>query len=97
MINYEDLRVIDAEKLQDIINYAEKRLKEIATAQLEEAKAKTVIAIRELIAVCKKAGIVRLGDIYWECDECDHENYFDILGEDVLEDVANILESKQGR
>lgn len=94
MINYEDLRVVGVEELQDIINYAEKRIKEIAIVQVEEAKAKTVIAIRELLTACRSAGVWKLGDIYWECNDCDEGNYFDILDDDILKDVANILEGK---
>ena len=92
MINYEDLRVVGVEELRDIISYAEKRIKEIATAQLEEAKTKTVIAIRELLAACEKAGISSLGNIYWDCDECDHEGESDILYDEILKDIADILE-----
>lgn len=82
------------EELQKILDSVNEELNRRATASFEEAKAKVVIAIRELLAVCRKADIRSLGKIYWECSECNEDNYFDILQEDVLEDVANILENK---
>ena len=88
----EDLRLITEEELQRLIASAEKELKDRATAQVEEKAAKVVIAIRELITVCRSAGVRKLGNIYFECGDCEHDNYFDILDDDVLEDVANILE-----
>ena len=91
-MNYEDLKMISVEELNALILRAEQEIKERNLAKLEEAKAKVVISIRELIAVCRKANVRTLGKIYWECDRCDEGQYFDILDEDVLEDVANILE-----
>ena len=82
MIN---LKTLSPEELQMLIKNAEQEIKDRATAQVEEKKAKVVIAIRELLAVCRSAGVRSLGKIYWECDDC---------GEDVLHDVANILEEK---
>lgn len=92
MINYEELKMISVEELNSLIQKAEKEIKERHTAQVEEAKAETVIAIRKLIAVCREAHIDQLGKIWWECDSCDESIYFDILSEDVLADVANVLE-----
>ena len=91
MIN---LKTLSPEELQMLIKNAEQEIKDRATAQVEEKKAKVVIAIRELLAVCRSAGVRSLGKIYWECDDCGEGNYFDILDEDVLHDVANILEEK---
>ena len=89
-----DLKMMTPEAINELIKNAEKELKDRATAEVEEKKTKVVIAIRELVAACKNAGIFRLGDIYWECSACNESNYFDILGEDILEEVANILEGK---
>ena len=88
----EDLRLITEEELQLLITSAEKELKDRATANIEEKKAKVVIAIRELLAVCRSADIRFLGSIYWECNRCSDGNHFDILDDEVLYDVANILE-----
>ena len=88
----DDLRLITEEELQRLIVSAEKELKDRATASVEEKKAKVVIAIRELLAVCRKASIYNLGSLYWDCSDCGDGNYFDILSDDVLKDVANILE-----
>ena len=88
----DDLRLITEEELQRLIVSAEKELKDRATAQVAEKKAKVVIAIRELLAVCRKANVRKLGSMYWECSDCGEGNYFDILDDEVLADVANILE-----
>jgi hypothetical protein len=82
------------EKLQQILDSIHDELNRRATASFEEAKTKAVISIRELLAVCRKSNIYRLGSIYWVCDDCGESNYFDILDDDVLEDVANVLEGK---
>lgn len=89
-----NLKTLSPEELKELIHKAEQEIKDRATAQIEEKKAKVVIAIRELLAVCRSAGVRSLGKIYWECDDCGEGNYFDILAEDVLHDVANILEGK---
>lgn len=90
-----NLKTLSPEELKVLIKNAEQEIKDRATAQVEEKKANVVTAIRELLAVCRKSNIYDLGRIYWQCDECDCENYFDILGDEVLEDVANILERKE--
>ena len=87
-----NLKMMSPEELKELIKNAEQEIKDRATAEVEEKKAKVVIAIRELLAVCRSASIYKLGKIYWECDSCDESIYFDILSEDVLKDVANILE-----
>ena len=89
-----DLKMMSPEEINELIHKAEKELKDRATAQVEEKKTKVVIAIRELLAVCRSAGVRSLGKIEWECDECESLECFDILTEDVLYDVANILEGK---
>lgn len=87
-----DLKMMSPEELKMLITKAEQEIKNRATAEIEEKKAKVAIAIRELLAVCHSAGIYKLGTIWWECDSCDENICFDILSEDVLEDVANILD-----
>ena len=94
MINYEDLKAISVEELNALIQMAEEEVSNRIEIKLEEAKTKTVIAIRELIKFCKEANIHRLGNICCECCDCDEENYFDILNEDILEDVVKVLEGK---
>lgn len=91
MIN---LKTLSPEELQMLIRNAEQEIKDRATAQVEEKKAKAVIAIRELLAVCRSAGVRKLGSLYWECDDCGESNYFDILDDVILGDVANVLEGK---
>ena len=88
-----DLKTMTPEELKELIHKTEQELKDRATAQIEEKKAKVVIAIRELLAVCRSANIWKLGSLYWECDDCGESNYFDILDDDILYDVANILEN----
>ena len=87
-----NLKTLSPEELKELIHKAEQEIKDRATAQIEEKKAKVVIAIRELLAVCRSANVWKLGSLYWECDDCDESNYFDILDDDILKDVANILE-----
>ena len=87
-----DLKLMTPEEINELIHKAEKELKDRATAQVEEKKAKVVIAIRELLAVCRSAGIWKFGSLYWECDDCGEGNHFDILDDDILKDVADILE-----
>lgn len=87
-----DLKMMSPEELKMLITKAEQEIKDRATAEVEEKKAKVVIAIRELLAVCRSANIWKLGSLYWECDDCGESNYFDILNDDILKDVANILE-----
>ena len=88
-----DLKTMTPEELKELIHKTEQELKDRATAQIEEKKAKVVIAIRELLAVCRSANVWKLGSLYWECDDCGEGNYFDILDDDILYDVANILEN----
>ncbi len=92
MFDYKELKMISEEELNFLIQKAEEEISRRAEAKLEEAKAKTVIAIRELIALCREAKLYHLGKVYWECPDCDEGQYFDILSEDVLKDVADILE-----
>ena len=87
-----DLKMMSPEELKELIKNAEQEMTNRAIAQFEEKKAKAVIAIRELIAVCRSANISKLGSLYWECGDCDESNYFDILRDDILKDVADILE-----
>lgn len=94
MINYEDLKTISVEELNSLIQMAEEEVGRRNKIKLVEAKAKAVIAIRELIEVCKELHVNYLGKVCWECDGCDEENYVDILFEDVLEDIAKVLEGK---
>lgn len=89
-----NLKTLSPEELKELITKAEQEIKDRATAQVEEKKAKVVIAIRELLAVCRSAGVRSLGKIEWECGACYSTECFDILTEDVLYDVANILEGK---
>ena len=89
-----NLELMTPEELKMLIKEAEQEIKDRATAQIEEKKAKVVIAIRELLAVCRSAGMWKLGSLYWECDDCGESNYFDILDNDILGDVANVLEGK---
>ena len=90
-----NLKTLSPEELKELIFKAEQEIKDRATAQIEEKKAKVVTAIRELLAVCRSAGIWRFNtSIYWECGDCDEGNYFDLLDDDVLKDVADILEGK---
>lgn len=94
MINYEDLKMISVEELNALIQMAEKEIKGRNIVRVKEAKAKTVIAIRELLTACRSAGIWNLGSVEWECDDCGEVNNFDILSDEILEDVAKILEGK---
>ena len=87
-----DLKMMTPEELNKLIREAEKELKDRATAQVAEKKTKVMIAIRELLAVCRSAGVSKLGSLYWECAACDEGNYFDILDDDILKDVADVLE-----
>ena len=87
-----NLKTMTPEELKELIKNAEQEIKDRATAQIEEKKAKAVIAIRELLAVCRSANIWKLGSLYWECDDCGESNDFDILDDDILKDVADILE-----
>ena len=89
-----DILDLTVEEINELIHKAEKELKDRATAQVEEKKAKVVVAIRELLAVCRSAGVRKFGSLYWECDDCGESNYFDILDDDILVDVANVLEGK---
>ena len=89
-----NLKTLSPEELKELIKNAEQEIKDRATAQIEEKKTKVVIAIRELLAVCRSAGLRKLGSLYWECDDCGESNYFDILDDDILRDVANIIEGK---
>ena len=89
-----NLELMTPEELKMLIKEAEQEIKDRATAQIEEKKTKVVVAIRELLAVCRSAGMWKLGSLYWECDDCGESNYFDILGNDILGDVANVLEGK---
>ena len=87
-----DLKMMSPEELKELIKNAEQEMTNRAIAQFEEKKAKVVIAIRELLAVCRSTNVWKLGSLYWECDNCDESNYFDILDDDILKDVADILE-----
>ena len=89
-----NLKTLSPEELKELIKNAEQEIKDRATAQIEEKKTKVVIAIRELLTACRSAGIWKLGSLYWECDDCGESNYFDILDDDILGDVANIIEGK---
>lgn len=89
-----DLKMMTPEEIDELIRKAEKELKDRATAQVEEKKAKVVIAIRELLVVCRSAGVRSLGKVEWDCVDCDYEHHFDILNDEVLRDVANVLEEK---
>ncbi len=94
MINHitQLLNTASDEELRQVVKNIESVLNDRAKAEIEEAKAKTVVAIHELMVACKKAGVYRLGSIFWECDSCDSgETCFDLLQDDVLEDVAKIL------
>ena len=88
-----NLELMTPEELKELIKNAEQEMTNRAIAQFEEKKAKVVIAIRELLAVCRSANIWKLGSLYWECGDCNESNYFDILNDEVLADVANILEN----
>ena len=95
MINYEDLKTMSPERIKELITKAEQELHHRATVQVEEKKTKVVIAIRELLEACRSAGMWKLdSSIYWSCSECDEGFDYDILEDDVLEDVANALERK---
>lgn len=89
-----NLKMMSPEELKELIKKAEQEIKDRALAEVEEKKAKVVIAIRELMAVCRSASIYKLGSVYWECSDCDEGNYFDILSDAVLKDVADILEER---
>lgn len=90
-----DFKTISPEALREIIRSAEQELHHRANVQVEEKKAKVVIAIRELLEACRSAGMWNLNSsICWTCDNCDDESYFDILEDDVLADVAEALERK---
>ena len=89
-----NLKTLSPEELKELIHKAEQEIKDRATARVEEKKAKAIIAIRELLTACRSAGMWKLGSLYWECDDCGESNYFDILDDDILGDVANILEGK---
>ena len=95
MINYEDLKTLSPEELKMLITKAEQELNVRANVQVEEKKAKVVTAIRELLEACRFAGMWSLNSsICWTCDDCEEENYFDILEDDILKDVAEALERK---
>ena len=87
-----DLKMMTPEAIKELIHNAEQELKDRATAQVEEKKAKVVIAIRELLAVCRSANVWKLGSLYWECKDCGEGNDYDILNDDILKDVADVLE-----
>lgn len=87
-----DLKMMSPEELKELIKNAEQEMTNRAIAQVEEKKAKVIVAIRELLAVCRSTNVWKLGSLYWECDNCDESNYFDILDDDILKDVADILE-----
>ena len=89
-----NLKMMSPEELKELIEQAEQEIKDQTTAQVEEKKAKVVIAILELLEVCRSASIYHLGSIEWECDDCGEVNEFDILSDEILEDVAKVLESK---
>lgn len=90
-----DFKTMSPEAIKELITKAEQELHHRANVQVEEKKAKVVIAIRELLEACRSAGMWNLGSsICWTCDDCDEENYFDILEDDILKDVAEALERK---
>ena len=90
-----NLKMMSPEELKELIKNAEQEIKDRATAEVEEKKAKVVIAIRELLAACRSAGMWKLGtSICWTCGDCDEDNYFDLVEDDVLADVAEALERK---
>ena len=88
ILNY---HTISAEELRQIIENAEAELAKRANDEFEKARENVVTAIDEFIECCKKANIRTLGNIYWECSDCDEGQYFDILREEVLNDVMKIL------
>lgn len=93
-----DFKTMSPERIKELIRDAEQELHYRATVQVEEKKAKVVIAIRELLAVCRSAGMWKLDtSICWTCDNCDEENYFDVLEDDILKDVADVLEKGEKR
>jgi hypothetical protein len=90
-----DFKTMSPERIKELIRDAEQELHHRATVQVEEKKAKVVIAIRELLAACRSAGMWKLdSSICWTCGDCDEDNYFDLVEDDVLADVADVLERK---
>ncbi len=90
-----NLKTLSPEELKELITKAEQELNVRANVQVEEKKAKVVIAIRELLAACRFAGMWKLDtSICWTCGDCDEDNYFDLVEDDVLADVADALERK---
>ena len=88
------LKMMSPEELKELIKNAEQEIKNRAIAQVEEKKEKVVIAIRELIAACRSAGVYSIGNIWWECEDCGEGSYYDILRDDVLKNVAELLGKK---
>lgn len=56
-------------------------------------KAEAKRAIEELIAMACAQGRYTLGDIHFECAECENEFSLDILYDDVLEQIVKVLGS----
>ena len=88
MIN---LQLVSDEDLRKIIADAESEWKYRQDEILNEKKAKAKRAIEELIAVARSQGRYTLGDISFECGECDNNFYLDILYDDVLEKIVKVL------
>lgn len=89
-----NLTMMTPEELKELIKQAEQEIRDRTTALVEEKKTKVVIAIHELLEVCRSAGIWNLGSIEWECEDCGEVNDFDILSDEILKDVVKVLEDK---
>ena len=88
-----DFKTMSPERIKELITKAEQELHHRANVQVEEKKAKVVIAIRELLEACYSAGMWNLGSsVCWSCGNCEEYTDFDILEDGVLKDVAEALE-----
>lgn len=90
MIN---LQLVSDEDLRKIIVDAESEWSYRQDERLNAKKAETKRAIEELIAMARSQGRYSLGDIHFECGECENEFSLDILYDDVLEQIVKVLGS----
>jgi uncharacterized ferredoxin-like protein len=88
MIN---LQLVSDEDLRKIIADAESEWSYRQDEKLNEKKAKAKRAIEELIAMARSQGKHSLGNLIFECWECGCEFCYDILNDDVLENIVKIL------
>lgn len=90
MIN---LQLVSDEDLRKIIVDAESEWSYRQDERFNEKKAEAKRAIEELIAMARAQGRYTLGEIPFECGECENEFSLDILYDDVLENIVKILGS----